>query len=176
MSITSLAILLKFFSIAGIANQNQNCPTAGTILSESCASVQATDIAGTSHQTGVKEYTIANGNCGTYTTQDQPVEGVCGHPPNGWAISYSPQYLTVPDIYWNHPQNPDYGQLAHPQQNYLELYSITYYTSYPDTYSTGWQRSYGEVLAHIYGQDGWTLTITYQGMSSYNYIEHDLTP
>lgn len=176
MSTTFLATLYKFFSIAGIAHSSSGCPQAGTVLSESCVTVFAQDVSGTNQQTFVKEYTVANGSCGTYTIQDPLVEGVCGHPPSGWAISYSPQSITVPDIYWNHPQNPSYGQLAHPQQDYLESYGITYYTSYPDTYSTGWQRSNGEILAQIDGQDGWKLTITYTGMSTYSYIEDDLTP
>lgn len=176
MSTTFLATLYKFFSIAGIAHSSSGCPQAGTVLSESCIQVTAQDVSGAYHQTYVKESTVANGSCGTYTTQDPLVEGVCGHPPNGWAISYLPQYFTVTDIYWSHPQNPLYGQLAHPQQDYLKSYGITYYTTYPETYSTGWQISNDTIVATIDGVDGWKLYVKWEGNDQWSSWEDDLTP
>lgn len=176
MSTTFLATLYKFFSIAGIAHSSSGCPQAGTVLSESCIQVNAEDISGAYHQTYAKSQEIANGSCGSYIINHQVEDGVCGHPPHGWAVSYEPQYFTVPNLYWSHPQNPLNGQLAHPEQNYLKSYGITYYTSYPETYSTGWQLSNDTIVATIEGVDGWRLYVIWEGNEQWRSTEDDLTP
>ncbi len=180
MSITFLATLYKLLSISGISASGQSgCPAAGTVLNSYCGTTTAIDAAGVTHTVGVTEYEKANGSCGSYIEQDSPILGVCGHPPYGWAYTYYPNYVWVDDIYWSHPSNPQYGQLAHSGQNYVINYGVDFYTTYPDFYSTGATILYdgSQIGNDINGVDGWRLRIFFEfDGTTYTTIEDDLTP
>ncbi len=179
MSITFLATLYKLLSISGISASGQGCPAYGTYLGESCTTAQATDASGAVHTVGVRQYVFANGSCGEIYQVEQPQFGVCDFPPYGWAYGYYPNYVWVGDIYWSHPSNPQYGQLAHSGQNYVVNYGIDFYTTYPDYYSTGATVLYdgSQIGNDINGVDGWRLRIFFQfDGTTYTTIEDDLTP
>jgi hypothetical protein len=179
MSTTSLAILFKLLSIAGIVgHNNQSCPPAGTFISQQCVFGTATDNANV-EWSGYYflSTTFANGSCGTYTNQSAYDYGVCGFPPNGWSISYQPTYIWVDPIYWGHPNNPQCLQLAFAGGQFVVSSSNTYVSNWPETYTAGFSRSDGDLLQEITGVDGWRLRITYSAWNNgYNAVEDDLTP
>ncbi len=176
MSTTFLVILFKLFSIAGIASKN-NCPMAGQFAYSTCTTTQAQDAAGSVWDVGVPAQAFTDGNCGYTLTVGQPTYGECGFPPNGWSVSYNPSYVYVDPIYWSHPNNPQAGQLAFAGGSFVVSYSNTYVTSWPDTYTAGYQKMDGETITEITGIDGWRLVIAYSAFNNYyTAVEDDLTP
>lgn len=169
---------MRLICTSGIVGSgSQGCPAAGTVLSEECGLVTLYDAAGTPH-TGnyAKIQTIANGFCGVTQNTLPPVEGECGYPPPQWAVSYSPSYVYVQNsIYWNHPENPLYGQLAADiNTSFLVSYSIVYY----DGNTVGWSRMNGELIGYIQGNDGWYLKFYYDQnyWPYYTYTEDTFAP
>ena len=168
---------MKLISTTGVIASKNNCPAAGQFLYSSCATVTAVDAAGISWSVGAPAQVYTNGNCGTNVMVGSPINGECSFPPNGWAVSYYPLYLTVDPIYWSHPSNPLAGQLAYAGGQFLYTYGITTYTNYPETYSTGWVRTDQELLHEVTGMDGWRIQIRFTAWNNYySSVEDDLTP
>ena len=170
---------MKLISTSGVIASKNNCPTAGQFLYSTCqGGVQVQDAGGTWHEVSVPAQAFTDGNCGvSISSSGTPVYGQCGFPPNGWYTYYQASTLTVDPIYWSHPNNPQAGQLAYAGGVFTYYYSFTYYTSYPDTYSGGYQTPDGQILTEVTGIDGWRLVITYQQWNNgYSAVEDDLTP
>lgn len=177
---------MRLISTSGIvADSGTNiCPAYGTFLSSGAGVVTLVDAAGISH-TGdfvLRSY-YANGLCGQYYEDGEPILGERAFPPNGWVYDYQTTGINTNDEFWSHPSNPALGQLASPSVYIPTNETTSYYTTYPQTNVAGMTKGHGELIKVVVGQgdaEGWFLKYYYDLYSLpypyYTIVEDDISP